>query len=78
MHIFAISPEKYGSEFDVLPVDKDENFLQVDNITVGVRSQVSPKYRNNKFTISLQYLNENVKDEVDFLSADKRQKASSN
>ena len=33
---------------------------------------------NNKFTISLQYLKENVKDEVDFLSADKRQKASSN
>ena len=29
---------------------------------------------NNQFTISLQYLNENVKDEVDFLPADKCQR----
>ena len=29
--------------------------------------------QNNKFTISLQYLNENVKDEVNFLPADKRE-----
>ena len=30
--------------------------------------------QNNKFAISLQYLKENVKDEVDFLSKDKRQR----
>ena len=30
--------------------------------------------QKNKFTISLQYLKENVKDEVDFLPADKRQR----
>ena len=30
--------------------------------------------QNNKFAISLQYLKENVKDEVDFLLADKHQK----
>ena len=30
--------------------------------------------QNNNFTMSLQYLKENVKDEVDFLPADKRQK----
>ena len=29
--------------------------------------------QNNKFTISLQYLNENVKDEVNFLPAAKRE-----
>ena len=29
--------------------------------------------RNNKFAMSLQYLKENVKDEVDFLPADKHQ-----
>ena len=29
--------------------------------------------QNNKFTISLQYLNENMKDEVNFLPADKRE-----
>ena len=30
--------------------------------------------QNNKFTISLQYRKENVKDKVDFLPADKPQK----
>ena len=30
--------------------------------------------QNNKFAISLQYLKENVKDEGDFLPADKRQR----
>ena len=30
--------------------------------------------QNNKFTISLQYLKKNVKDDVDFLPADKCQK----
>ena len=30
--------------------------------------------QNNKFTISLQYLKENVKDEIDFLPGDKRQR----
>ena len=30
--------------------------------------------QNNKFVISLQYHKENVKDEVDFLSADKPQR----
>ena len=28
--------------------------------------------KNNQFTISLQYLKENMKDEVDFFLADKR------
>ena len=30
--------------------------------------------QNNKFTVSLQYRKENVKDEVDFLPSDKPQK----
>ena len=34
--------------------------------------------QNNKFTISLQYLEENVKDEVDFLPGGKRQRFLSN
>ena len=34
------------------------------------RQAISTK--NNQFTISLQYLKENMKDEVDFLPADKR------
>ena len=37
-------------------------------------SQACPKSQNNKFAISLQYLKENFKDEVDCLSADKLQR----
>ena len=40
----------------------------------GVRSHHAQSTQKNKFTISLQYLKENVKDEVDFLPADKRQR----
>ena len=38
-------------------------------VCVAKHAQITQK---NKFTVSLQYLKENVKDEVDFLSADKR------
>ena len=31
-------------EVNFLPADKDESFLQVDNITLGVHSQACPKY----------------------------------
>ena len=31
-------------EVDILLVDKDDSFLQVDSITLGVRSQACPKY----------------------------------
>ena len=31
-------------EVDFLPVDKDVSFLQVDSITLGVRSQACPNY----------------------------------
>ena len=62
-----------GDEVDFLPVDKHKSILQVDSITLGVHSQVCPKYTKQQFTISLQYLKENVKDE-DFLPPDKRQR----
>ena len=61
-----------GDEVDFLPSVKHESFLQVDSITLGVHSQECPKSQNNKFTMSLQYLMEKVKDEVDFLPTDKR------
>ena len=53
-------------EVVVLPADKHKCFLQVDSITLIVGSQGCQKYPNNKFTIFLQYLKENMKDEVDF------------
>ena len=54
-----------------MPADKHKSFLQDASIILGVISQTGPKYQNNQFTISLQYLKENMKDEVDFLPASK-------
>ena len=62
-----------GDEVDFLPADKHESFLQDDNMTLGVYSQECTSTQNNRFSSSLQYLQENIKDEVDFLLADKRQ-----
>ena len=57
LHIFPISPLKHGGgEVEFLPVDKQKRFLQNGSITLGVISQTGPKYKNNQFTISLQYL----------------------
>ena len=33
-----------GDEVDFLSADKDESFVQVDSITLGVPSQACPKY----------------------------------
>ena len=52
-------------------IDKHCSLLQVHTINFSLCIQVCPKYSNNEFTISLQNLKENVKDEVDFLPADK-------
>ena len=58
-------------EVDLLPVDKHRGFLQVDCITLGIAWHAQSTQKNN-FTISLKHLKESVKDEVDFLPADKR------
>ena len=55
-------------EVDFLLADKPRYCLQVDSITLDVRSQTYQITQNNKFAISLQYLKENVKDEVDFFT----------
>ena len=47
-----------GDEVDFLPADKHESFLQ-DVVWVARHAQ---RTQTNKFTISLQYLKENVKD----------------
>ena len=38
---------------------------EIDSITLGVHSQACPKHLKNKFTISLQYLKDNVNNDVD-------------
>ena len=58
-------------EVEFLPTDKHKSFPQDGSITLGVINQQVQSTKNNQFTISLQYLKENTKDEVDFLPADK-------
>ena len=56
-----------------MPANKHENFLQVDSITlVGVARHVQNTQHN--CTITLQYLKENLKDEVELVLADKHQR----
>ena len=66
-----ISRKAWGMKL-IFYLQINTSFLQVDSITLGVCSQLSQSTQNNKFTISLQYGKENVKDEVNFLPADKR------
>ena len=58
-------------EVEFLPADKHKSFYKMVVITLGVISQTGLKYQKNQFIMPLQYLNENMKDEVDFLPADK-------
>ena len=59
-----------GDEAEFLPADKHEIFYKMV-ITLGELARQAESTKNNQFTISLQYLKENMKDEVHFLPADK-------
>ena len=50
-YIFAISPERMGDDVDFFPVNKLENFLQVNSITLGVQSQACPRYPKQVYKI---------------------------
>ena len=63
-----------GDEVDFCLQINTKIFIKlIVSFWVWVARQVQSS-KNNKFIISLQYLKENVKDEVDFLPAVKRQK----
>ena len=47
------SPRNGGNEVNFLATDKYKNVLQIDSITLGVRSLPFPKTLSNKFAISL-------------------------
>ena len=51
--------------------DKRQSFLQADLSFWVYLAKHAQSNQNKKFVISLQYLKENVKDEVNFLHADK-------
>ena len=67
----AISPEKHGNEVDFLPADKHESSLQIDTIILMGMVKHSQSSKNSKFAMFLQYLKEEVRDQLDFLDADK-------
>ena len=55
-----------SDEVDFLHADKHESLLQIDTmILIGIVKH-SPNSQNSKFTMSLQYLIKEVKDEVKF------------
>ena len=58
-----------GDEVHFLPADKHKSFLQDDGITYGVMLKV-PKTTGLQYLCN-KYVKENVKDEGDFLPADK-------
>ena len=56
-----------------LHADKHESLLQIDTmILTGIVSHFQSS-QNSKFTMSLQYLKKEVRDEVDFLHVDNHQ-----
>ena len=68
LHILQHLHKSMGDTVAFFPADKHKSFLQVDSITLGVRSQTGPKYQKqpvyNIFAIS------QGKHDVDFLPAD--------
>ena len=54
-------------------VDKQQSFLQVDIIILGVCSQGCPNELKLEVCISLHYLQKNMEDDVYFLSADRHE-----
>ena len=72
LHIFAISPEKRGWEVDFLPANKHKNFLQVDSIALGLRSQACAKYPKQVYNIAV--ISSGKREGLDLLPTDKRQR----
>ena len=56
-----------------LHADKHERLLQIDSMILMGMVKYSQSSQNIKFAMSLQYLRKEVKDEVDFLHAEKHQ-----
>ena len=74
LHIFAIFEKNVEDEYDFLPACLQRNTKVFYRLIVSLWVCVARHAQgtqNNKFAISLQYLKENVKDEVDSLPGDK-------
>ena len=56
-----------------LHADKHESLLQIDSMILMRMVKHSQSSQNSEFSMSLQYLKKEVKDEVNFLHADKHE-----
>ena len=62
-----------SDEVDFLQADKHESLVQIDTmILIGIAKH-SQSSQKSKFTMYLQYLKKEVRDEVGFLHVDKHQ-----
>ena len=69
----AISPEKHVDEVNSWHANKHESLLQIDAILLMGMVKYSQSSSNSKFVMFLEYLKDEVRDELDFLHADKHQ-----
>ena len=60
--------KEVSNEVDFLHVDKHKSWLQIDTMILMEMVKHSQSSQNSKFAISLQYLKNKVKDEVDFFA----------
>ena len=75
LHIIAISLGKHGEwSWFFLPVDSMKAFYKLIGSLWVCLARYDKSTQSNKFVISLQYLKGNLKDEVGFLQADKRER----
>ena len=58
-----------NDEVNFWHADKHRSLLQVDSIILVVCNQACQKYPKQQFTLSLQNLKENIKDEGDFCAS---------
>ena len=65
--------KEVSDEVDFLYVDKHEGFLQINSMVLIDIIKHLQSSQNNKFAMSLQYLKQEVRDEVDFLRVNKDQ-----
>ena len=62
-----------SDKVDFLHADKYESLLQIDTMILMLIVKHSQCFQNTKFTMSLQYLIKEVRDEADFFHVDKHQ-----
>ena len=70
---FAISYKAVSDEVDFLHAGEHEGFPQISTMVLIGMIEHSQSSQTSKFAMSLQYFKQEVRHEVDFLHADKRQ-----